>query len=227
MVFHSCRGCALTVCFRGRHFYQVALGFGQIFVGCFHILDGIFFPPKLGRMSPMFGVASLFASLEDAEGGNAINDCSWGDFTPSYGLNLPISGPFDPGFLASISHPKQFFFWVRKKRKTPKKYIRQQLLLWLQLLCQKKTNAFWASSPFLPGFFPGIVSLGAFRGGGWGESAGNLQFWATKQHEGDDSLQLSSRPFTAGWEIPKKKVPWDSGVGIILWLCPRLYEHLC
>ena len=30
----------------------------------------------------MFGVASLFASLEDAEGGNAINDCVAGVISP-------------------------------------------------------------------------------------------------------------------------------------------------
>lgn len=112
------------------------------------------------------------------------------------------------------------FFGQKKNKGKPKKYV-QQPLLWLQLLCQKKTNAFWASSPFLPGFFPRIFHSklpenGAFWGGGCGEFSG--KFGLQNSFELRKNMQLSSRPFTAGWEFPPKWCPKNSGLGIIL--CP-------
>ena len=67
--------------FRGRN-YQVALGLRRFLLGVSTSWMVLFFHRNWGRMSPMFGVASLFASLEDAEGGNAINDCVAGVISP-------------------------------------------------------------------------------------------------------------------------------------------------
>ena len=180
-VFHSCRGCALTVCFRGRHFYQVALSFGQIFVGCFHILDGTFFPPKLGKDVPYVWCCKSFCELGGC--GRWKCDqwlCSWGDFTPSYGLNLPISGPFDPGFLEKNESSQAVFFFCQKKNTgKPKKIRPTTIALAPASLSKKKRTHFGRLPRFYRGFSLGLFPWGRFEvadGGIFGEIGAPKQF---------------------------------------------------
>lgn len=199
--------------FSGKTFLSSCLRFWADFCWVFPHLGWDFFSTEIGKDVPYVWCCKSFCELGGC--GRWKCDqwlCSWGDFTPSYGLNLPISEPFHPGFLEKISHSKQFCLARRKTPENPK--VRPTTIALAPASLSKKNERILGVFPVFTGVFPWDFSLGAFWGGGWGESAGNLQFWATeKNHEGDDSLQLSSRPFTAGWEIPKKMVPWDSGVG--------------
>lgn len=142
--------------FRGRN-YQVAFRFfGRFLLGCFPHLGWDFFSTEMGEgCPPMFGVASLFASLEDAEGGKCDQWlCSWGDFTPSYGLNVPISEPFDPGFLEKTNHSKRLlFFWPEKKQRKTQE-IRPTTIALAPASLSKKNERILGVFPVFTGVFP-------------------------------------------------------------------------